>query len=924
MVSVALTLQSSFADMRVDHAATEKPPSGIESGSATTKNSIRAGSLSNGFRYAIARTAAEEGRVVVSFTVDVGHLDAEGKLIQEPHVLEHVLLTNFSDSEGRKISWQELSSQLDEGDPKAIRGSTSESTTSYKFSIKNINLSDVLDFTRNIAYGSTLSEQIIVEQSRAVISEIVKKDASLPSRLVASRAFVAQGGEAASAKQRIQALKSIDPKAVQQFYNKWYRANLQTIYIAGDIDTDLVEHEIRRRFSDIPGDAPRPSDRSPMTSFAGGRVSYRTDINVSYATMLLDYQPSAKPTTSISRAGAADRLLIRGLLRSEFERRREQSRYPVAELYASANSGDWRARPSGLDVTFYAPIGYFSEASSEVLAMMHSIAFGQLFQADFDREKSWLLDRAVAAEGGQCGAADDIINGLMLASLEGKFGELNCDAEFTRSEIQAVTTESVRTEMARLLDLQRIGLVAVTRVGDKQVNITSLRKALARRPAAARRIDAGPESIFVELPSIISPVPRAIVPTLVDTGTKYQRIANFGDHLVYVHRDYVDGRKGKSEQFNLRVYGAGLRDMPLTHRYLGRDEAEYVRKSGFGGLRSDQLRRNLNASGLSFFVQFGADQSILEVSGSSDRLKDGLNLLYHLLKGPVFESSVRQEMIWRARSADLNGPDGNETILVNDVISQAFSLDLYPPDSLDKALKLNALAKDDLISEAWASIFGTGKLTVFAGGPVDERLLAEGLRKIFQSLPRTAPRRISPSDLKALKEGYHFVIKRGYGQGSRVVVLLPLPLSRPDNASGMQASLTSAFGGRSRFFFALRDDGAYTADTGIQIMQSQPDRLFLGISFDSDPSEVKGLVEAIWNEVASIQKDGFTADETKRITATKPVGANMNTNNIARIARRASGESLAVGPVTPATVEETLFAIRGARRGQMLVFELKP
>lgn len=51
------------------------------------------------------------------------------------------------------------------------------------------------------------------------------------------------------------------PQTLRDYYEKWYRPDLQGIVVVGDIDVDAIEAQIKKMFSDIP-----PSPMLPNAS----------------------------------------------------------------------------------------------------------------------------------------------------------------------------------------------------------------------------------------------------------------------------------------------------------------------------------------------------------------------------------------------------------------------------------------------------------------------------------------------------------------------------------------------------------------------------------------------------------------------------------------------------------------------------------
>ena len=49
----------------------------------------------------------------------------------------------------------------------------------------------------------------------------------------------------------MEVVDNFDPQALRDYYEKWYRPDLQGIIVVGDIDVDRIEAKIKEMFADI-------------------------------------------------------------------------------------------------------------------------------------------------------------------------------------------------------------------------------------------------------------------------------------------------------------------------------------------------------------------------------------------------------------------------------------------------------------------------------------------------------------------------------------------------------------------------------------------------------------------------------------------------------------------------------------------------
>ena len=128
-------------------------------------------------------------------------------------------------------------------------------------------------------------------------------------------------------------------KTIRDFYQKWYRPDLQAILIVGDVDADKVEAKIKALFADIPAKA--NTGERPIYEIQNNIepiVSYVKDPEAKYTRIDLEYKHDAMPAElklSINgyMVGVVNQL-ISNMMENRFEEITQQANAPFVAGFA--------------------------------------------------------------------------------------------------------------------------------------------------------------------------------------------------------------------------------------------------------------------------------------------------------------------------------------------------------------------------------------------------------------------------------------------------------------------------------------------------------------------------------------------------------------------------------------------------------------
>lgn len=242
----------------------------------------RFGVLSNGLRYVIYPNHEPKERASFRLLVDAGSLNETDDQRGLAHFLEHMAFNGSTHyAPGTLVEFFQRMGMTFGGDTNA---STGFDRTVYLLElpdVKDATLSEGLRVLSDYATGLLLEPKEIDKERGIILSEKRAHDS------VGFRTFLAQyefllGGTLFPRRVPIGDAKVIETAGRDQFvdfYDTWYRPELMSVVVVGDVNPDAVEREIKAGFANIKARAPaRPEpDRGQVVPRTGVRVLYHPE-----------------------------------------------------------------------------------------------------------------------------------------------------------------------------------------------------------------------------------------------------------------------------------------------------------------------------------------------------------------------------------------------------------------------------------------------------------------------------------------------------------------------------------------------------------------------------------------------------------------------------------------------------------------------
>lgn len=225
---------------------------------------VRVGKLKNGLTYYIRHNEEPEKKVNFYIAQKVGSIQEEDNQRGLAHFLEHMCFNGTENFPGKSLINYLESIGVKFG--VNLNAYTSIDETVYNINNVPVEKAGAIDscllILRDWADGLTLDGEEI-DKERGVIHEEWRQRSSAMSRMLEKVLPIAYQGEKYAYRMPIGIMEVVDSfphQALRDYYEKWYRPDLQGIIVVGDIDVNEVEKKIKKTFKGIKK-AKNPAER---------------------------------------------------------------------------------------------------------------------------------------------------------------------------------------------------------------------------------------------------------------------------------------------------------------------------------------------------------------------------------------------------------------------------------------------------------------------------------------------------------------------------------------------------------------------------------------------------------------------------------------------------------------------------------------
>ena len=216
---------------------------------------FRYGKLENGLTYYIRKNAEPKQRAEFYIAQNVGAILEEDSQNGLAHFLEHMAFNGTKNFPGKGIInyFETIGVKFGYN----INAFTSVDETVYNLSDVPTTREGIIDSALLVLHDwssfITLDPKEI-DNERGVIREEWRTGRSAERRMYKQNMAVIYKGSKYATRDvigDINVIENFEHQAIKDYYAKWYRPDLQSIIIVGDIDVDQIEQKIKTMFADI-------------------------------------------------------------------------------------------------------------------------------------------------------------------------------------------------------------------------------------------------------------------------------------------------------------------------------------------------------------------------------------------------------------------------------------------------------------------------------------------------------------------------------------------------------------------------------------------------------------------------------------------------------------------------------------------------
>jgi zinc protease len=301
-----------------DGNAVADPPAFTKKSPVPVDADVRTGALDNGVRFMIRRNDRPGQSAQLRLVVNAGAVLEDRDQHGAAHFLEHMLFNGtkrFPHNELTK-ALQALGIELGPD----INAYTSWDETVYRLQVRTDQASAVdtaFDVLAEWATNATIdpkevkAERGVVNEERRLRAEgLDGRDARRYDEILLDGSDY--GGRTVLGEERD--ITTMTAAKLRRFYEDWYRPDLMSVVVVGDLDPARVETMIRARFTPLRGarSTPRPRPTPKVATPATPRVSAGTDPEELYgnAAILFPDRPQRATTNGAWTRYVAERLAL--------------------------------------------------------------------------------------------------------------------------------------------------------------------------------------------------------------------------------------------------------------------------------------------------------------------------------------------------------------------------------------------------------------------------------------------------------------------------------------------------------------------------------------------------------------------------------------------------------------------------------------
>jgi zinc protease len=832
---------------------------------------VRVGKLPNGFTYYIRKNTEPKNRVTLYLANKVGSILENDNQRGLAHFMEHMSFNgtkNFPKNE--LVNYLQKTGVRFGADLNAY---TSFDETVYQLPIPSDNaeiLKNGLQIMRDWATDAAL-ETSEIDKERGVVLEEKRLGKSAQQRMQEKYLPMLFNGSRYSERLPIgteEVLKNAKPETVKEFYNDWYRPNLQALIVVGDIDVNQMEQMIKAKFSDLKN----PTKQRERTKYAiplSGKNQFIAvtdkEFPVTVAQILIKHKEEALITTTDLK-NSVIRSLYNQMVGARFSELSKQANPPF--LQAGSSIGGFLAGLDAATTFLVAKPGELEKGLKVAFTEIERIKRFGFTATELDRAKaSYLSARESSFKEKDKTASDNFVQEYLELFLKGSASPgLDYEYNFYKTTVPLITLADVNAVAKKYITATNrdVILMAPEKEKDKLPTETTINQWI--NAVLTENITAYVDQVSTQPLLAKKPVAGKIISEqkIAELGVTELTLSN-GVKVILKPTDF------KNDEINFYGFSPGGTSIYSDADYQSAANASsIIAKSGVGEFNAIQLPKFLNGKRVFVSPMIGERTEGISAFSSPKDLETALQLTYLYFTAPRKDAEIFKGIITQQKGSLANRENDPNSVFgdtVSAVLSNNNSRRTGP--SLEKLNQINLDRAFEIYKERFADasdfVFTfVGSFTLEAIKPL--------LLQYLGGLP-ASNRKEKAIDL-GIKIPAGVIAKTVYkGQEPKATVRLVFSGDFTYNKENNKRIDALAEVLNIKLIERLREDegGVYGVSANASQTKFPQNRYSLSISFGCAPENVEKLIASTLDEINKIKTNGalevdiqkFVAEETR-------------------------------------------------------------
>lgn len=704
---------------------------------------VRTGVLENGLTYFVVQNAEPKGQAEFYIAQKVGSVLEEDNQRGLAHFLEHMAFNGSANFPGNGII-----SYLEKIGVKFgvnLNAGTSFDQTIYNISSVPVKRQGIIDscllILRDWSHSISLTDEDI-EKERGVIREEFRTSSNAMLRMIEKMMPEIIPGSRYAYRLPIGTLDVINnftPKEIRDYYNKWYRPDLQGIVVVGDIDPAAIEAQIKTLFGSIPKpvnpaeriDIIVPDTKEALISVGTDPEASNTNVQVMYKN---DVLPKVMRETKAGLVMDYLNSMVTNMLSARFQELSQKADAPFT--FAQASYGNYCFGITQTKDAFTIGAGAKEGKLNETLKMMINEAekvrrYG-FTPSEYDRAKANYLSRLeqiYKEKDKQKNSyyvnqiVDHFVNGNAIPGIEIEYAMM-------QQQIAPAITVAHVNEYAKTLPKDENLAIAVMMPLKEGLKVPSKDELMAVYQSALKeQVEPYKETLSNEPLVPVAPKAGKVISEIKETmsGATVWNLSN-GATVVVMKTDFKDDQILFSATSKGGFSLIDKSEIPATKVI-----SEVATLGGFGNFNATDLKKVLAGKNVSLRTSIGMNSEGISGSSTPKDIETFMQLLYLNFTSMRQDNEAFQSFTARMK-AQLENMAAQPMVAFSDTLQKA----LYNNNPYSQRLDVEMLSKinyEKTLQLARARFANAADFTFIFVGNVDPAVLKPLAETYIASLP---------------------------------------------------------------------------------------------------------------------------------------------------------------------------------------------